>query len=349
MYKPNPVVCDGNLILSACTAAILNNMPKRDVIFNSDNENVMYRGRGIVVKAFLVSIFSQVKAMKNRGLSPTNFSIVWDKRISGNYHKSTILNELDDDKGYKGDRKYASMDDLNNPDLTEEEKQDIEASIIINKERMEARNILKEELPKYGIASYMVAGFEADDLDYIWGLETEKRGGQHIHYSGDSDWQFHLVGNDVAWQVNRGKLNYKDVEIVRLKHKIPEDMELMDWAELQFSAFGSHNFLQKTFDPTVKRVTKKYKDKFFSGDFSDIVDKERFEAQRKCFRILDFPGVDKVQELYKTMISHTRSTDLDDFNDLLVKLSIGDKAKYGLMNSFKTFHKILLDSKLEQL
>lgn len=126
-------------------------------------------------------------------------------------------------------------------------------------------------------------------------------------------------------------------------------MDLMEWAEIQFSAFGSHNFLQRTFDKSVKRVTKKYKDKLFSGDFSDIESMERFEVQRECFKIENFPGCEGVREMYNKMISHKPTATPDEFKVTLDLLGLGDQSKASMNNSYKTFLKIILDSKLNQI
>lgn len=349
MIKSNPVIIDGNLFLNTFTSAILGNMQDRDIIHNSKHENPMYRGRGLVIKSFLVMLFSNAKQMAKKGYNPTQFSIVWDKRISGKYHKSNIIDVLEDGKGYKGDRKYLTAEDLLDETLTDKERDAIEAELIRTTERYEARNFIENELPKFGIASYFLAGWEADDLDYIWAKETEKLGGRQIHYSGDSDWGFHLRPNDIFWQVNRAKLHLKTYDDMLLKYSVPEGISLWKWAELQFSAFGSHNFLKRTFDPSVKRVTKKYKDKFFSGDLSDITDIERFDVQRKCFQIDEFPGVEDAIEMYKKVISHKATAAPEEFNSLLLDLGLGDASKASMNNSYKTFLKIILDSKLNQI
>lgn len=349
MIKSNPVVIDGNLFLNTFNSAILGNMPDRDVIHNGSHEFPMYRGRGLVIKSFITFIFAHAKQMAKKGFDPTHFSIVWDKRNNGKYHKSTIIDTLGDGDSYKGDRTYVTIEDLQNPELSRDEREKIEAEVIRSNERFAARNFLESELPKYGIPSYSLSGWEADDLDFIWAKETELSGGRHIHCSGDSDWGLHLRPNDQFWQVNRAKLHLKSYEDVRKKHAVPEGMDLWYWAELQYSAFGSHNFLKRTFNPEVKRVTKKYKDKFFSGDFSDITDVERFEVQRKCFQIEDFPDVEKAKELYHDMISHKATAAPDDFRDLLDELKVGDAVKASMLNSYKTFLKIILDSKINQI
>lgn len=349
MIKPNLIVADGNIFLNASMQAILGNMQDRDIIHNGNHENPMYRGRGIILKTFLNTIFSNVKQMNKKGYEPTHIAIVWDKRIKGKYFKSEIIDQLEDGDSYKGDRKYVSVEDLDNPDLTQKDREKIQAELIKNTERYAAKSFIETEFPKIGIHSYHLAGWEADDLDLVWAMETEKRGGMQIHYSGDSDWSLQLREKDIHWQVNRSKLYLKTVADVRTKFSIPDHLSLLEWAELNYSAFGSHNFLKRTFDPSVKRVTKKYKEKLFSGDLSDIVDRERFDVQRKCFDVKNFPNLDKAIEMYDEVISKGIPNDPNAFKSLLDLMSIGDRDKHSMYNNYNAFAKILLDSKLNQI
>ena len=87
MIKYNPVVIDGNIFLMAHAANILGNMSAKDVIHNGKHEEVMYRGRGILIKSLIAMIFRNVKDMVKQGLKPTSVCIVWDQRKYGNYHK----------------------------------------------------------------------------------------------------------------------------------------------------------------------------------------------------------------------------------------------------------------------
>lgn len=347
MIKPNPVVIDGNIFLMAHSSAILGAMKPKDIIHNSTHENIMYRGRGIIIKSFMSMIFKNVEDMFKKGYNPTSICIVWDKRLNGKYHKSTIIDKLESDSGYKGDRTYLTESDLNeleskyenatNPEEEakyEEEILSAKKSLIIDRERYHAREFIKANLPKFGISSISLAGWEADDLDYIFALETDKRGGTQIHYSGDSDWAFNLRGDDVFWQVNRGFLYKKDSNDIRKKYDIPEGLSLQDWAEINFSARGSHNFLRSTIDPSIKKITKKIKAELFSGDFSKIHDVKRFEIQRECFKIESFPDVDKVVELYKKCMSLDITVPIEEFKSLLNELSMKDDQKFFMNKNY---------------
>lgn len=361
MIKYVPIVADGNIFLMSTAAAILGNMEAKDIIHNSTHENIMYRGRGIIIKSILEMIFKNTKDMQKGGLKPTSFTFVWDERIDGKYHKSNIIDTLNDEKSYKGDREYVTEDailavDKLIEDATKEEKEELikkklemQKSLIINHERHQARKFLQNHLPKFGIPSYSIGGWEADDLDLMFAIETEKLGGYQIHYSGDSDWSFHLREKDVFWQVNRSKLYRKDTAEVKKKFGIREDLSLMKWAELFYSAKGSHNFLQRTFDPSIKRVTAKHLDKLFSGDFSDISDKDRFETQRKCFRLEEFPGVEKVRDLHKEVINFKITADVNEFKSLLDMLSMAEDRKFYMGRNYVEFVDTIRGNILEQI
>lgn len=349
MFKPNPVVIDGNLQLNSISAAILGSMEPNDIIFNSKNSNVMYRGRGIVVKTFINVIFKTIKDMVSKGYNPTHVCIVWDEKLNGKYSKTKILDALQDGSTYKSDRTFVTEEDLKDPTLSEEEKIKIKSKILISKEFLEARTLIKNKLSKYGIKSYSIPGWEADDIDYIWGLETNKLGGQHLHCSADSDWQFHLTNNDILWQLVRGKLYIRTVESVIEKNKIPEGMELMEWASIEAAALGSHNNLLRTVDPSIKRFTKKYRDKLFSGDTSMISDKKRYDAQKETFDITNFSGVDTVKALYKTMLSNKPNSDETEFLEFLIELGVSDKDKYVMKSNYSNLKSYLLNSKLKQV
>lgn len=362
MIKYNPVVIDGNIFLMAHSSAILGNMTAKDVIHNSKHEEVMYRGRGILIKSMLAMIFKNVKDMVVGGLSPTSVCIVWDQRQNGNYHKSNLINTLGTTEGYKGDRSYITESDINlldseienceDPTVLKElvkSKLEMEKSFIINSERYQAREYLKKMLPQFGIPSFSVSGYEADDLDTIFAEETEKLGGYQIHYSGDSDWSFNLREKDIFWQVNRSKLYRKSVTDVKKKFGIREDLSLMEWAELFYSAKGSHNFLQRTLDPSIKRVTKDIMNKIFDKDFSDITDLNRFEVQRKCFRLNEFPEIDKVRALHKEILPFKVTAEFNDFKAMLDELKMGDDQKFFMSRNYEEFISSIRKSVMDQL
>jgi 5'-3' exonuclease len=363
MIKYNPVVIDGNIFLMAHSSAILGNMEAKDVIYNAQKEDVMYRGRGILIKSMLAMIFKNITDMKKGGLAPTSVCLVWDQRKDGKYHKSNIIDTLESEKGYKGDRgNYVTMDDIK---VMSEEidacqdpatlsglmKNKLEAhkSLIINEERFHAREFLMKELSKFGIPSFSYPGYEADDLDAIFAEETEKLGGYQIHYSGDSDWSFHLREKDVFWQVNRAKLYRKDVADVRKKFGIREGLPLMEWAELFYSAKGSHNFLQRTLDPSIKRVTKNILDKVLDKDFSDITDLNRFEVQRKCFRLGDFPEAENVRKMHKQILPFSNTGTSQDFKTLLDDLKMGDDQKFFMGRNYDDFVSTITNSIMNQI
>lgn len=362
MIKNNPVSIDGNLFLMAHSSAILGNMSARDIIHNSTHENPMYRGRGIIIKSMLAMIFKNIKDMFDSGLTPTSVFLLWDKRDNGKYHKSNIIDTLDSDKGYKGDRDYITEEDILATEselkleLSADQKRNLETklldqkkSFIIGQERHIARQYIIDNFGKFGIPSFSYMGYEADDLDLIFALETEKSNGCHIHYSGDSDWSFNLRPNDVFWQVNRSKLYRKSSEDVRKKFNIRADLELLEWAELFYSAKGSHNFLQRTLDPSIKRITVSHLNKLFDRDFSDISDMERFNVQRKCFKLQDFPNYDKVTELYTKASKFEVSASVEDFKNMLDDLSISDDVKFFMNKNYQEFLSKIRNSTLNQL
>lgn len=362
MIKYNPVVIDGNIFLMSHAAAILGNMPAKDIIYNSTHENPMYRGRGIIIKSFLAMVLKSINDMIKGGLAPTSVSIVWDERNKGKYHKSILIDTLESTEGYKGDRSYLTKDDLDkmtlelndcvDPDLILELKKkrdEAEKSIIINKERYIAREFIKDNLPKFGIPSFSLSGWEADDLDFIFAIETEKLGGYHIHCSGDSDWSFNLRERDVFWQINRSELYRKSYQDVKKKFGIRDDLDIIDWAEIFYSAKGNHNFLRKTLNPNIKRVTKAILDKVFSGDYSDITDMKRFEVQRKCFRVTEFPEVEKVRDLHKEIIRFNIAGSDQEFKDMLDTLSMRDDQKFFMSKNYQDFTASIRKSILDQV
>lgn len=362
MIKPQPVVIDGNIFLMAHSSAILGNMKAKDIIYNSTHENIMYRGRGILIKSMIAMILKNVDDMFKQGYNPTSICMVWDQKKDGKYHKSNIIDSLGTEQGYKGDRGYITESDIVNLEAKvetatnakeeeefEEELLSAKKSLIINNERFHAREFLKKHLPKFGIPSFSKAGWEADDLDYVFGKETLKRGGLQIHYSGDSDWAFNLEDRDIFWQVNRGFLYKKDVNDIRKKHGIPEGMKLQDWAEINFSARGSHNFLRSTLDPKIKRVTKVIMKEIFDGDYKNITDIKRFEAQRECFRIEKFPGLEEVKELYNDVIKFDVEGSIEDFKALLTTISMNDDQKFFMTRNYNDLLSKIRNSILSQL
>jgi hypothetical protein len=345
----------------AHSGAILGNMSAKDIIHNGKHEEVMYRGRGILIKSMIAMILKNVKDMIKEGYSPTSVSLVWDQRKNGKYHKSDIIDALETNEGYKGDRSYLTQEDIialdKKIEICEDPKElselvnsrnDVAKSVIINEERKHARDFLREHLPKFGIPSFSWQGYEADDLDAIFAEETEKLGGYQIHYSGDSDWSFNLREKDVFWQVNRSKLYLKDANKIREKFGIPEGMSLMEWAELNYSARGSHNFLRRTIDPNIKRLTKAIMAKIYDKDFSDISDLDRFEAQRKCFRLGDFPEIDKVRDLHKQILPFKVSGSLNEFKDMLDDLKMGDDQKFFMARNYEEFTSSIRKSLMDQ-
>lgn len=362
MLKPSPVVIDGNIFLMAHSSAILGNMKPKDIIHNSTHENIMYRGRGILIKSMIAMILKNVDDMFKQGYSPTSICMVWDQKKDGKYHKSNIIDTLGTEEGYKGDRGYITHQDLidlatkveNATNAKEEQEFEEELlsakkSFVINSERFHAREFLKANLPKFGIPSFSKAGWEADDLDYVFAQETLLRDGLHIHYSGDSDWAFNLRNKDIFWQVNRGFLYKKDVNDIRKKYGIPEDMALQDWAELNFSTRGSHNFLRSTLDPKIKRVTKVIMKEIFEGDYKNITDIKRFEAQRECFKIEKFPGFDEVKELYNDIVKFDVEGSIEDFKAMLTEISMGDDQKFFMTRNYTDISAKIRNSILSQL
>jgi hypothetical protein len=352
MLKPNPVIVDGNLQLNSLSSAILGTMEPKDIIYGSKNTNVMYRGRGIIIKSFINILFKTVRDLSKKGYDPTHLAVVWDKKFKGKYSKTLILDALNDGSTYKSDRTFVTREDLKDESLSKEERLKLESKIIISEEFLEARKFLQTKLNEYGIVSYSLAGWEADDIDYIWGLETNKLGGNHIHCSGDSDWKFHLTGNDILWQTVRGKLYIRTKETVRENNKIPDNLGLMEWKSISTSALGSHNNLLRTVDPSIKRFTKKYKDLLFSGDTSMIGKgplMDRYQAQLKTFNIEEFEGVDTVRSMYKDMLNVAPNSDEAEFLKLLLEIGVSGRDQQNMRSSYSALKSTLLDSKFKQL
>lgn len=343
---------DGNIFLNSISSAILGNLPDKDILFQSKDSNPFNRGRGMLIKTFLQVFFSTLEDIRKRGNKVTHSAIVWDRKLEGKYYKTSILDELDDGSTYKSDRKFTSIQDLDNPDLTEEEVRTIKAELCRNTEFLEARTYLMDNLPIYGIPNMSLPGWEADDLDYVWGLETNKLGGTHIHCSGDSDWQFHITSDkDIHYQpVRGGKIYIKTLESVKEKFSIPDEYSLMEWASIEFSALGSHNNLLRTIDPSIKKFTKKYRKKLFEDrDYSMIGDMDRFEAQKKVFDILSFPGLNTVENMYTQVLDFKPQVPEYEFSNFLSTIGINPKDKYILKTKYSNYKSSMLVSKLEQL
>lgn len=351
MLKPTPVIIDGNLFLNSISSAILGSLPDEDIIFQSTNDKPMSRGRGMLIKTFIQVFFSTIESIKKKGYKVTHTAIVWDRKLNGKYYKTQILDKLNDGSSYKSDRTFVTAKDLEDPTLTEEQIKVIKAELCRSTEFLEARKFIQDNLSAYGIPNVSLPGWEADDLDYVWGLETNKLEGIHIHCSGDSDWQFHLTSkNDIHYQpVRGGKVYIKTEETVREKFNIPDDYTLMEWASIEFSALGSHNNLLRTVDPSIKRFTKKYRKKLYEDkDFSMIGDMDRFEAQRKVFDVSSFPGLDTVKALYKDVLNTSPTASEADFSSFLSKVGINAKDKAILRNKYSSYKSSILKSKLDQ-
>lgn len=353
-FRPVPVVIDGNLILNAISSSILGTMDPEDFLYNYDNsKSEMYKGRGMLIKTFFNYIFGTIKDISaTKKYSPTTICVVWDKKFEGKYKKTEILDSLNDGSTYKSDRKNITKEDLEDESLSDKDLKILKSKYYIGQEFLQARVYIQRSLPKIGIPSAQYPGWEADDIDYLWGLETNFRSGLHIHVSGDSDWQFHLTKNDIHWQVNRNKLYIKTVKTVREKFSIPENLTLMEWAARNFSALGSHNNLLRTVDPSIKRFTKKYKDKLFSEEenIDSIKYKARYLAQKKTFYIESFKDADKIISLYDQYLPIiTQVPDNSSFNKIMDVVGIKGKDRISMEKRYENMFKTLSDNTIKQL
>lgn len=341
----NPVTLDGNLLLNELTRSILYNIDPSIILFNKDHTEPMYRGRGIIIKSFINSIMNTIHWMDKEGLSPTHLAILWDKKDKGEYIKGHLINALNDGVGYKGDRSITTDSDVREEsDL--DTKLKLEARLVCNNEFLEARKYLIDTLPTLGIFNFQFPGWEADDITYVWGLETECRNGKHIHSSGDSDWSTLLSKNSIHWQVNRGVLKKYTYDDVRSRMQVPEDMELLEYAEILGSALGTHNYIRRTLDPSIKRVTKKYKQKLLERDFSDITDVDRFEVQRSTFRIKEFPNIDRIRSAYDDMIQFREVNSRVNFKKVMSEVQVAESDAFRLSNRFNSLEDTLTRNKV---
>lgn len=349
MLKPVPIVIDGNLYLNSISSAIFGTMSSGDIVFNSKQEDPMFRGRGMILKTFLTTILKTVVDCSKKGYSPTHISIVWDRKLNGKYKKTLILDALNDGHSYKSDRSFVTKEDLLNENLTDKERESLEAKMVLNKEFLESRNFIQDNFHRVGLYSYSLPGWEADDIDYVWGLETTKLGGLQIHCSADSDWQYHLSGKDILWQLIRGKTTIKTESIVRDDKEIPKGMSLLEYIAIINSALGSHNNLLRTVDPSIKRFTKKYRNLLLNGDDSMISNKTRYLAQKKTFDILSFSGVNSVQDLFSKMLNNFPNSDSSELSKLIKELKINDSDSRSIINSYDSVKSVLLNSRLSQI
>lgn len=265
--------------------------------FKRDPENNVFTP-GKVLTSFIQSIN---KFARDYGVTADKVIICWDMwdGPSGYYTSQVLAGE------YKDDRKYYTEADLDNPDLTDEQKKEIELEVLRNDVQRKAKYMIKSDLWKYGIPSIYEAGYEADQIVWVLANMLNSQDKPSIITSADSDWSYLVTPNvDYFKAPLRGAepkiLTYAE----SVSQKMPEDLvgkiSLYDYKSMYDSLESSHNAMRRTrkegldTNDVIRQIVN-------SGDYSGVEDLRRYNLQLSTFDISQFPKFQKVLDMVNTL------------------------------------------------
>lgn len=224
-----------------------------------------------------------IKKIQDKVLA-NNVILLWD---SWPYRKTQELVAAGVD--YKGDREFA-LDKINEikalmatetdeqklAELSEELKREEKeyASFLIRKD---AKKIIKEKFPEFGIGCLSITGLEADDLACmasLWSpkhIDIDKRE-RNVICSSDSDWVSFCAPSLDFYRTTKVEewLKYEDADRKIPKKYQPFGVDLYSYNLLHDAYYGNHNNLKKNEDVIKNYSFSTVLTKFNNGSLDEI-------------------------------------------------------------------------------
>lgn len=261
------------------TTAIDND--KNVIYYQHPNFDYLYLAR---------SFFQSIAKFVREKHSCEKVILVWDKYP---YAKHSFLPK------YKGDRHYATDDDLIglNPESDINKIINVKFEVEALEIKQKAKYWIIENFENLGMKSYIRTGYEADDFagvisKYLYDKDPSVKSGI---VSIDSDWSY-LTQPNIDHLKPRGDVITYD-QVTEWNKEIYDKFEISHY-ELKSiidSIFGSHNFLECTLSNNFSSLSLlELCDMVIREDYSFATNKELFEAQLKSFSVKDYSGYDSV-------------------------------------------------------
>lgn len=268
------------------------------------------------------------KLSKSWGITAQKIIIIWDKwsKIYGGYIRSWMLKDF---VTYKGSRKFITervLEEMkNDPNVTPEQLNAAMRELAISKIKFKAKDIMINEFPKIGICSYFYEGYEFDDIASLASFQLYRDSGlPNIIITKDSDLQYSTCPNCV-WMCppSGGATEPTIITYNDMYYKIPEalrnrGMSLYNYnAYMNAAGFIGHNDMgvsKKRNTDSVETILK-----ILDGDYSDLHNKDMFEAQLKSYDLSLFPGINIVRQDIDNFYSMGHYGTLNDFHEFCMK------------------------------
>ena len=232
------------------------------------------------------------------------FRDTWDPELKG-YIRTHMLKEAGAPVGYKGDRKYMTewlFEEIkSDPNSTEEDIKKADKELHFNKVKNESKNILINELGRFGLSTIGVPGYEFDDLATIAShllYDAEK---PSVIITKDSDLLYSTSPKCAVWQPPLSSkppklITYDEAYNDLLPDRFKGKLSLYQYFGLS-NATGAigHNNMSRTLKDG-KNIDDAL-EKAMGGDYSDFSDPELFKAQYKSFDVWNFPRIDEVKTI----------------------------------------------------
>lgn len=252
-------------------------------------KNAPYLSEDELVKSFFYSIAKYLRDF----VSADKVICLWDKWP---YYSTTLLGDT-----YKGDRYYASEDELEglDPEKDKEEIERIEFELRVNKIKQNSKYWIINNLDKLGIVSFLKSGYEADNFAYIISKHLMSDDRKSVIISIDSDWKY-LISEKVDYA------HSKTGEIITLEDmnkEIPEglDISLYKYKSIIDSLYGSHNNMLRSLRTDLTSFNiKDCIESVLKGEltyFNSENELELFNKNLSSFNIDDYPEIDKVRKM----------------------------------------------------
>lgn len=260
---------------------------------------------------------------ENSVLRPDKIIMISDKWEDslGGYYRTYLLKDC---VKYKGSRLYVTQQDLEayekRDDKSEEQLKKFKHSFYFNKVRSRAKEIMKEEFPKFGLMYYCKPGYEFDDIATIASFTRANRtdGKKDIIVTVDTDLGYSLSPACDWFQPKVGNrmgrfFTYQDM-VNKMPPGVKNKITLYQFHSYHDALGFGHNDMA-----VCKRsyITSEYViGKILQGDFSDVLDMDTFKAQLKTFDLPSFPKYDEVVNDIKTLFENQGSyPSLEKFRD----------------------------------
>lgn len=222
-------------------------------------------------------------ALRNTGHAE-KVVLVWDKHP---YHKFEILDE------YKGDRYYASLDDIDE-NTPENEAEEIRESVRLDEIKMDCKYLMMTSFGEIGLPSISKAGFEADDHIYAFSrqyMEAKKC----LLITSDSDWKGFVTPSIDLYHVTREEVYDYDYVLSEMPPTLRDKMSYYEYDSIIGSLDGTHNNLTKVLNSDYDKMSwEELIPKFLEDHTPFVTDEELYQKQKLCFNIEALPEYDKI-------------------------------------------------------